>query len=52
LKLYADGLGLKGEAYPDVMTAYKIARDMAENNDLVFIGGSSYVVADFLKNRI
>lgn len=52
LKLYADGLGLKGEAYPDVMSAYKIARDMAENNDLVFIGGSSYVVADFLKNRI
>ena len=52
LKMYGMGIGLQGESFPDVATAYKIARDTAENSDFVFIGGSSYVVADFLKNCI
>lgn len=52
LKLFAQNHGLTGESYPDVETAYQAARDQAENSDLVFIGGSSYVVADFLKNCI
>ena len=52
LKLYAQGAGLEGESYPDVMTAWQAARIQAENSDFVFIGGSSYVVADFLKNCI
>ena len=52
LKMYGMGIGLQGESFPDVATAYKIARDTADNNDFVFIGGSSYVVADFLKNCI
>ena len=52
LKLYGQGLGLNGDSYPDVETAYQTAKNSAANNDFVFIGGSSYVVADFLKNRI
>lgn len=52
LKILGQGLGLKGESYPDVPTAYNAAKDAAEKEDFVFIGGSSYVVADFLKKGI
>ena len=52
LKVYAQGLGLNGDSYADVHSAYTAARNVAENDDFVFIGGSSYVVADFLKNCI
>lgn len=52
IKLYASRRGLTGESYPDVATAYEAAKKNASNNDFVFIGGSSYVVADFLKKCI
>ena len=52
LKLYAQGIGLEGESYPDVKSAYEAARLAAQFNDFVFVGGSSYVVADLLKNCI
>ena len=52
LKLYAESLGLQGECFPDVASAYQAASKAAEEKDFVFIGGSSYVVADFLKNCI
>ena len=52
LKLYGHELGLKGETYPDVASAYDAAQTTANDNDFVFIGGSSYVVAEFLKNCI
>ena len=52
LKVYGQALGLRGEGYPDVNTAYEAAKSNASDNDFVFIGGSSYVVADFLKNCI
>jgi dihydrofolate synthase/folylpolyglutamate synthase len=52
LKLYAQSHGLEGECYPNVEEAYNTARKNAQNGDFVFIGGSSYVVADFLKNCI
>ena len=52
LKLYAQGIGLQGESYPDVKSAYDAAKAAADNNDFVFVGGSSYVVADLLKNCI
>ncbi|MBP5778134.1 MAG: bifunctional folylpolyglutamate synthase/dihydrofolate synthase [Prevotella sp.] len=52
LMIYAQGLGLTGECYPDVVSAYQAAQDAADEKDFVFIGGSSYVVADFLKNCI
>ena len=52
LKLYAQQLELKGESYPNVASAYEEIKITAQEDDFVFIGGSSYVVADFLKNCI
>lgn len=52
LKLYAQQLGLQGECYSNVVSAYEAITNHAKENDFVFIGGSSYVVADFLKNCI
>jgi len=52
LKLYAQTMQLQGESYPDVKTAYNAAKAAAQINDFVFVGGSSYVVADLLKNCI
>ena len=44
--------GLKGTCYPSVYEAYKAARQAATPKDFIFIGGSSYLVGDFLKNCI
>lgn len=52
LKLYAQGIELEGESYPDVKSAYEAAKGAANSNDFVFVGGSSYVVAELLKNCI
>lgn len=43
-------IGLTGNTYPSVQQAYKAAKEQAEDTDFLFVGGSSYVVADFLKN--
>ena len=40
--------GLKGQAFPTVKEAYSAALASAATNDFIFVGGSSYVVADFL----
>ncbi|MBQ8047106.1 MAG: bifunctional folylpolyglutamate synthase/dihydrofolate synthase [Prevotella sp.] len=39
---------LEGDAYPTVIEAYRDALSKASEEDFVFIGGSSYVVADLL----
>ena len=44
--------GLEGNAYPNVTEAYEAAKAKADEGDFVFIGGSSYVVAEFLKNCV
>lgn len=41
-------LGLYGETYHSVKEAYNAALKNAEKGDFVFVGGSSYVVADLL----
>ena len=41
--------GLKGKAFRTVSEAYHAAIEAAKKDDFVFVGGSSYVVADFLK---
>jgi len=41
-------LGLKGTSYPVVKNAFKAARRNAGKNDLVFIGGSTFVVSEIL----
>lgn len=40
--------GLKGKAYATVAAAYEAAMADAGKDDFVFVGGSSYVVADLL----
>jgi dihydrofolate synthase/folylpolyglutamate synthase len=42
-------IGRLGLAYPGVDQAYQAALQNAGKRDLVFVGGSSYVVGDFLK---
>ncbi len=44
--------GLQGECYPTVTEAYRAAKETANSKDFIFIGGSSYLVGDFLKNCI
>lgn len=48
LKLTALNYGLKGESYPNVKTALRKAKKAANPEDLIFIGGSSFVVAEAL----
>jgi len=52
LKMLGSQLGLTGTSYPTVAEAYSAARNAARKDDFVFVGGSSYVVAEFLKNCI
>ena len=40
--------GLKGKTYPQVGEALSVALNSAEKNDVVFIGGSTFTVADAL----
>ncbi len=40
--------GLSGNIYPTVAQAYEEAKSSASENDFIFIGGSSYIVADLL----
>ena len=42
---------LEGSVYPTVTEAFAAARTNAKSNDAIFIGGSTFVVADFLKNN-
>ena len=41
-------LGLNGNVYPSVNKAFKAAQADATEDDFIFVGGSSYIVADFL----
>jgi dihydrofolate synthase/folylpolyglutamate synthase len=51
LKRQANAIGLQGEAYSDVVTAVKAARKESIPEDLIFVGGSSFIVADLLSHR-
>ena len=44
--------GLSGNTYPDVRTAVDAARKAAGANDFIFVGGSSFIVADLLKFHV
>jgi len=46
LKLKAEEFGLQGEIYPAVKLAFNAAQANAAKNDLVFVGGSTFVVAE------
>lgn len=46
LKLKADSFSLYGNAYSSVKAALQSAQKNAQKNDLVFVGGSTFVVAE------
>jgi len=48
LQAEAGKYGLSGEAYPDVSLALDAARHNASDMDMIFIGGSTFVVAEVL----
>jgi dihydrofolate synthase/folylpolyglutamate synthase len=49
VQLLGSQLGLNGNCYHSVRKAFIAARRAASEDDFIFVGGSSYVVADFLK---
>lgn len=41
--------GLSGRAFPTVEEAYQTALSDADKDDFIFVGGSTFIVADLLK---
>ena len=50
MKELAEGHGLRGEAFATVAEAYGKALADAAETDFVYVGGSSFVVADLLSH--
>jgi dihydrofolate synthase / folylpolyglutamate synthase len=48
LKHHAESAGIAGKAYPSVAVALEAAKSVANENDLIFVGGSIFVVAEVL----
>jgi len=48
LKQKAAEFELKGKVYNSVSEAYQNAREIASSNDLIYLGGSTFVVAEIL----
>ncbi len=48
LKQKARDYQLQGKAYPSVKKAFESAKSNASNNDLVFVGGSTFTVAEVI----
>jgi dihydrofolate synthase/folylpolyglutamate synthase len=48
LKQKAESFGLHGYAYPSVKAALSEAQQSATDEDLVFVGGSTFVVAEVI----
>jgi dihydrofolate synthase/folylpolyglutamate synthase len=48
LKQKAISFGVHGNTYPSVKLALAAARQNAGSNDLVFVGGSTFVVAEII----
>jgi len=46
LRTHAENLGIEGDYIADVNEAVAVARTTATENDMVFIGGSTFVVAE------
>ena len=51
LKGLADEAGLQGVCYADVLSAVRAAQKESLPEDFIFVGGSSFIVADLLANR-
>ena len=48
LQTLAKEAGLRGTSWPDVRSAFQAARQSSTEKDLIFVGGSTFIVADFL----
>ena len=51
LQELARAAGLTGECYPDVPAAVRQAQEKSLPEDFIFVGGSSFIVADLLAHR-
>lgn len=51
LQCLAAAAGLRGDSYPDVPSAVQAAQEKSLPEDFIFVGGSSFIVADLLANR-
>jgi dihydrofolate synthase/folylpolyglutamate synthase len=51
MKAKAEAAGLHGECYPTVAEAYTAAKKESLPEDFIFVGGSSFIVADLLASR-
>lgn len=52
VQVFAVQFGLAGMTYPTVAEAYAEALKNASEDDFIFVGGSTYVVADFMKTLV
>lgn len=52
LKQTGDGLGLTGRCFATVADAFQTAVSEASADDFIFVGGSTYLVADWMKSAI
>jgi len=48
LLIFAGQYGLKGKSYASVSEAFNAAKENAEKDDLIFAGGSTFIVAEIL----
>lgn len=48
LNRIASEYGLRGSSYPDVKKALSAAKEAASSEDMIFIGGSTFIVGDVL----
>lgn len=48
IQALAGKIGLNGDAFPNVPQAYQAAKANANEHDFIFVGGSSFIVADLL----
>ncbi len=51
LQKLAEDKGLRGDCYPDVPSAVRAAQEKSLPEDFIFVGGSTFIVADLLANR-
>ena len=51
IKAKAERIGLKGKAYPSAATAYTTAKNEAAKDDVIFIGGSNYIVGEIAPEK-
>ena len=49
IKEIAGRYGLDGDCFATIKDAYHTARNTAKENDMIFIGGSCYIISDFMR---